>query len=157
MKSAPKIIHFKVMGDERGSLVALEGGGQIPFDIKRVYYIWGTLEGVVRGKHAHKELRQVLICVRGSVDIYCEYGHKKETYHLNNPALGLELDGLVWHEMRNFSKDAVLIVLASEHYDEADYIRDYQEFLGEKEGMIHAEEGIQRRSRRTANIRSRLF
>ncbi len=131
MTAIPHIIKFKELGDERGNLIALENLRQIPFEVKRVFYIFGTQHGVIRGLHAHRRLHQVLICVSGSVDIYCEYGDKKEIYHLDNPAIGLDIQGLIWHDMRNFSEDSVLLVLASEYYDETDYIRDYQQFLKE--------------------------
>ena len=131
MTAIPHIIKFKELGDERGNLIALENLRQIPFEVKRVFYIFGTQHGVIRGLHAHRKLHQVLICVSGSVDIYCEYGGKKEIYHLDNPAIGLDIQGLIWHDMRNFSEDSVLLVLANEYYDETDYIRDYQQFLKE--------------------------
>lgn len=125
-------IDLKVRGDQRGSLIALESlSKQVPFDIKRVYYIFGVNDNAVRGKHAHYQLKQLLICVNGSVDIMAEDGKDREIYHLDNPAKALYIEGLVWREMKNFSKDAVLVVLASEHYSEADYIRDYEKFKRE--------------------------
>lgn len=127
-----KLLDFKVLGDERGSLIALEGGSpSVPFDVKRVYYIYGTTPGVTRGKHAHYALKQVLICVNGSCDIVLDDGRTRQTVRLDNPAKGLFIDGFIWREMTNFSPDCVLLVLASEHYDEADYIRDYAQFLRE--------------------------
>ena len=94
-----------------------------------MYYIFDTTPGTVRGNHAHKNLKQVLICVSGACTIVCEMpdGTKME-YRLDWPNRGLLIEGLVWRQMKDFSKDAVLIVLASEHYDEADYIRDYNQF-----------------------------
>lgn len=125
-------IDLKVRGDQRGSLIALEGlSKQVPFDIKRVYYIFGVNDNAVRGKHAHYQLKQLLICVNGSVDIMAEDGKDREIYHLDNPAKALYIEGLVWHDMRNFSKDTVLLVLASNHYSEADYVRDYEVFKKE--------------------------
>lgn len=126
------LIVLKIYGDERGSLVALENGHNLPFDVKRVYYIFGTKEGVSRGFHAHKKLTQLLIAVRGSCRITCEYNNKKEEYILSRPDEGLQIDGLVWREMHDFSSDCVLLVLASDYYSEADYIRDYQTFLNEE-------------------------
>ena len=126
------LIVLKIHGDERGSLVALENGHNLPFDVKRVYYIFGTKEGVSRGFHAHKKLTQLLIAVRGSCRITCEYNNKKEEYILSRPDEGLQIDGLVWREMHDFSSDCVLLVLASDYYSEADYIRDYQTFLNEE-------------------------
>ncbi len=128
MNTTPKILKFNVLGDERGWLCVANAAKEIPFDIKRVYWIYGTGSGVVRGKHAHRQLAQVLICVSGSVDIYCEWGDKTETFTLSDANTGLLLNGLVWHEMRNFSPDAVLLVMASDYYDESDYVRDYEEF-----------------------------
>ena len=129
MTTKPEIISFEKLGDEKGWLVVLENNTTIPFESKRCYYIYGTQEGVVRGHHAHRKLKQLLVCVSGSVDIYCEYADKKETYKLDQPNKGLILDGLIWHEMLNFSKGAVLLVLADNYYDESDYVRDYNEFL----------------------------
>ena len=117
-------------GDERGKLIAIESLTDLaPFEVKRVYYIFDTTPGTVRGNHAHKDLRQLLICVSGACTISCEMpdGTKSE-HRLDWPDSGLLIEGLVWRQMKEFSKDAVLLVLASEHYDEADYIRDYNEF-----------------------------
>ena len=127
-------LQFDFHGDERGKLIALEAlSEKIPFDIKRMYYIYDTTPGTVRGKHAHKELRQVLICVSGACTIVCEKvdGARVE-YRLDWPNKGLLIEGLVWRNMKDFSKGAVLLVLASQHYDESDYIRDYDTFLGMK-------------------------
>lgn len=132
-----KIINFYIKGDDRGSLIACEQNHNIPFDIKRVYYIFDTVSNAVRGKHAHKTLKQILICVSGSCDILVEEKGKKQVYHLNSPMQGLYIKGLVWREMFNFSKDAVLIVLASQYYDEKDYIRDYNLFLELTESKHH--------------------
>ena len=129
MSSEPNLIFFNNFGDDRGNLVSLESLKNIPFDIKRIYYIYGTKSLVSRGKHAHKKLKQIRICVSGKVDVYCEYKGKKQMFHLDNPSEGLFLDGAVWHEMENFSQDSVLIVLADDFYDESDYIRNYQDFL----------------------------
>ena len=124
-----EIISFEPKGDEKGWLVVLENQRTIPFVSKRSYFIYDTQKGVIRGRHAHLKLKQLLICVSGEVDIYVEYGPKKETYHLDRRDRGLLLEGLVWHEMLNFSKDAVLLVLADDYYDESDYVRDYDQFL----------------------------
>lgn len=117
-------------GDERGKLIALEAlTDLVPFEVKRVYYIFDTTPGTVRGKHAHKVLKQLLICVSGACTIECEMpdGTKSE-HRLDWPDRGLLIEGLVWRNMKEFSKDAVLLVLASELYDESDYIRSYDEF-----------------------------
>lgn len=124
-----EILTFPVIGDENGYLTPLEEFQQIPFDVKRVYYIYGIKPNVTRGHHAHKQLKQVLIAISGSVDINCEYLDVKETYHLSSPSQGLLINGLVWRTMENFSDGAVLLVLASEHYTESDYIRSYDDFL----------------------------
>lgn len=121
--------HFEPHGDERGQLIALEENHNIPFDIKRVYYMYDTGAGVRRGYHAHKCLRQILICVHGSCKILLDNGFEKETVTLDDPREGLYLESNTWREMFDFSSDAVLMVLASEWYDESDYIRDYDAFL----------------------------
>ena len=124
-----KTISFKPLGDERGSLVALEGSKSVPFDIKRVYYIFGTKEGVSRGFHAHRNLKQVAVCVTGSCRFVLDNGKQREEVVLDKSTIGLLINDLTWREMYDFSPDCVLMVLASEYYDESDYIRDYQEFL----------------------------
>ena len=120
---------FQPHGDERGQLVALEEFKDIPFQIKRVYYMYDTLEGVVRGFHAHKTLRQILICIHGSCKIKLDNGKEKKIIPLEKPYEGLYVSSVMWREMFDFSPDAVLMVLASDLYDESDYIRDYDEFL----------------------------
>lgn len=122
-------INFPILGDERGSLIALESNNNIPFTIKRVYYIFGTKAGVARGFHAHKTLKQITICVSGYCKMLLDNGHEKAEVWLDSPSKGLVIEGLTWREMHDFSSDCVLLVLASEHYDEADYIRNYEEFL----------------------------
>lgn len=124
-----KWIDFPALGDERGSLVALEAEKSVPFVIKRVYYIFGTKAGVSRGFHAHKKLQQVAICITGSCRMILDDGQQRREALLNSPNKGLVIGDLVWREMHDFSKDCVLLVLASEHYDESDYIRDYTNFL----------------------------
>lgn len=126
-----KLIDFPVLGDERGSLLALEGNKNIPFDIKRVYYIYGTQDGVARGFHAHKELKQVAICLNGSCRFVMDNSVEKSDVVLNSPSQGLLIDTMQWHEMYDFSSDCILLVLASDHYDEADYIRNYEQFIKE--------------------------
>jgi len=124
-----KIINFKVMGDERGSLIALEENHNTPFDIKRVYYIYGTKKEVRRGFHAHKNLKQIAIAVNGSCMFHLDDGKVIQDVLLDSPDKGLLIEGLVWREMYNFSPDCVLMVVASEYYDESDYIRDYKKFM----------------------------
>jgi dTDP-4-dehydrorhamnose 3,5-epimerase-like enzyme len=131
MSDSPKIemLKFNVCGDDRGSLVAIEDGLNIPFKIKRVYYLYDTKAGVSRGFHAHKELKQVAFAVKGSCNMILDNGKKRVTVKLDTAEQGLLIEGLIWREMTGFSSDCVLLVLASEHYDEADYIRNYDTFL----------------------------
>ena len=125
------LIDFTIMGDERGSLIALEEHHNAPFEIKRIYYVFGTKENVRRGYHAHKDLKQIAICVSGSCMFHLDDGKKQQEVLLNTPDQGLLMESMVWHEMYDFSPDCVLLVLANEHYDETDYIRDYEIFLEE--------------------------
>lgn len=120
---------FQQHGDERGQLVALEALKDIPFKIERVYYMYDTGEGIRRGFHAHKSLEQILICIHGTCKILLDNGNEKKTVSLEKPYEGLYIAHNMWREMYDFSPDAVLMVLASEHYDESDYIRNYDEFL----------------------------
>lgn len=122
-------IQFQCHGDVRGMLVALEENKEIPFNIKRVYYMYDTLLDVVRGHHAHKSLQQILICVHGSCKIRLDDGKDEGVVTLDNPSEGIYVGNNMWREMFDFSPDAVLMVLASELYDEKDYIRDYDQFL----------------------------
>lgn len=124
----PELISLQARGDSRGSLVAIEDHKNVPFDIKRVYYVYGTEEGVSRGFHAHRELRQMVIPLSGSCDFLLDDGKTVVTVALKDPTVGLMVEKMVWHEMHNFSNDCILLVLASAHYDEADYIRNYDEF-----------------------------
>lgn len=123
-----RLIHFPPLGDSRGSLVALETHKTVPFDIKRVYYIFGTQAGVSRGFHAHRALQQVAVCVTGKCRMVLDDGQRREEVWLDSPTRGLLIGDLVWREMHDFSSDCVLLVLASEHYDETDYIRNFDEF-----------------------------
>lgn len=123
-----KTIELDLLGDERGSLISLEENKNIPFEIKRVYYILDTVQGVARGFHAHKNLQQVAVCVKGSCRFILDDGAHRESVVLDSPSIGLYIDNNKWREMHDFSEDCVLMVLASEHYDEADYIRDYDKF-----------------------------
>jgi dTDP-4-dehydrorhamnose 3,5-epimerase-like enzyme len=122
------LINFPPLSDDRGSLVALEAHKTVPFDVKRVYYIFGTPEGVSRGFHAHRALQQVAVCVAGKCRMVLEDGQRREEIWLETPTKGLLIGDLVWREMHDFSPDCVLLVLASEFYDEADYIRNFDEF-----------------------------
>lgn len=121
---------FTEHGDGRGQLIAVEGERDVPFPIRRVYYMYGVGEGIRRGYHAHKELEQVLICMHGSCRILLDDGKERESVLLDNPGTGLYIGHATWREMYDFSSDAVLAVLASMPYAESDYIRDYDEFIG---------------------------
>lgn len=120
---------FQPHGDERGQLVALEEFKDIPFKIKRVYYMYDTAKDVIRGQHAHKSLEQILVCIHGSCKILLDNGQEKKIIPLEKPYEGLYVANNMWREMYDFSDDAVLMVLASELYDENDYIRNYDDFL----------------------------
>lgn len=124
-----KKYHFPPHGDDRGQLVAIEAMEDIPFEIKRVYYIYDTAPDVCRGSHAHRCLEQILVCVHGSCKLLLDDGVTRQELILDSPTEGVYINNNIWREMYDFSQDAVLLVLASEHYDEADYIRDYQDFL----------------------------
>lgn len=132
MKPRAEIVQFSIHSDDRGCLIALEGGRDIPFEVRRVYYIYGTRSDMPRGFHAHKHLKQMLVAVSGSVTVSCEFGATKERFLLDSPSRGLLLEGLIWREMHDFSPDCVLMVFASEHYREEDYIRDYNVFRQEQ-------------------------
>lgn len=123
-----KWVEFPPLGDDRGHLVALEGNVNIPFDIKRVYYLFSTKQDVTRGLHAHLVLKQVMLCITGSCKVLLDNGVDKESVVLDSSTRGLLVESLVWREMSQFSSDCVLLVIASEHYDESDYIRDYSVF-----------------------------
>jgi len=120
---------FNIIGDNRGSLISIESKIDVPFEIKRVYYIFGNKNNIRRGFHAHKNLQQVLIAVSGSCKILLDNGKNKQEVLLDLPSKGLLIKDCMWREMFDFSSDCVLLVLANEHYDENDYIRDYNQFL----------------------------
>ena len=124
-----KYYSFQEHGDERGQLIALEEMKDVPFIIKRIYYMYGSGSKVRRGYHAHKNLQQILICVHGSCKIHLDNGKETEEVLLDKPYIGLFISNDMWREMYDFSEDAVLLVLASDYYKEEDYIRDYSEFV----------------------------
>lgn len=126
-----KLINMKVFGDARGKLISLESNKNIPFDIKRIYYIFDTLPDQERGKHAHKSLEQIIIAIDGACQFVLDDGKTRETVWLNRPDVGLYIGKSMWREMQHFSYGCKLIVLANEFYDEKEYIRDYNEFLEE--------------------------
>lgn len=124
-----KIINFNEMGDERGSLVVVEGNIDIPFEIKRVFYIYGSDSDVVRGLHANRESEFVIINVSGSSKVKIKDGlNNQEVVELSKPRIGLYIPKMIWKEMYDFSKDSVLLVLASTHYDGTEYMRDFDEY-----------------------------
>ncbi len=124
-------LKFDALGDERGKLVVCEGEIDIPFEIKRVFYIYGSDSEVVRGKHANRESEFVLINVAGSSKVMITDGENKEIIELKRPKDGVYIPKMIWKEMYDFSEDSVLLVLASTHYDGSEYIRDYDEYLKE--------------------------
>ena len=126
-----EIKEFTILGDHRGQLIALEGNVDIPFDIKRVFYIYGTQEGVSRGNHAHYKANQFLIVLNGACKVTLDDGTTKETFVLDEPNLGLYQSKMIWGTMHDFSSDCVLLVLADDVYNEKDYIRTYETFLNE--------------------------
>lgn len=124
-------LEFPPLGDDRGSLVALEGSKLVPFSIQRVYYLFATKPGVSRGFHAHRQLQQLAICVTGHCRMVLDDGRARQDAWLDSPTKGLLIGNMIWREMHDFSPDCVLLVLADSHYDEADYIRDYDKFRQE--------------------------
>ena len=128
LKEKCPIIEFKDIGDERGNLVAIEGGITIPFEIKRVFYIFGSDSSVVRGRHANKESEFVLINVSGESKVRLTDSHEELVVVLNRPMVGVYIPKMIWKDMFSFSKDSVLLVLASTHYNGSEYIRDYNDY-----------------------------
>jgi dTDP-4-dehydrorhamnose 3,5-epimerase-like enzyme len=126
---ACRIIDLPKITDARGNLTFVEGGQHIPFEIKRTYYLYDVPGGAERGGHAHKGLHQLIIAISGAFDIVLDDGRQKKRYHLNRSYFGLYVCPMIWREMDNFSSGAVCLVLASNLYDEADYYRDYNDFI----------------------------
>lgn len=127
-----KIIEFVDLGDERGNLVVIEGEGRdIPFDIKRVFYIYGSDEEVVRGQHANRETEFLLVNVAGTSKVKIDNGTQSRVIELNKPRMGLYISSMLWKDMYDFSRDSILLILASRHYDAAEYIRNYDDYLME--------------------------
>ena len=124
-----KIIELPKISDPRGNLSVIEGGEHIPFDIKRVYYLYDVPGGSDRGSHAHKRLQQFIVAMSGSFDVVLDDGIEQKRFHLNRSYYGLYVSPMMWRSLDNFSSGSVCLVLASSHYDEGDYIRNYDEFL----------------------------
>ena len=124
-----EIINLQALGDSRGGLVVAEAQRHIPFEVKRVYWIHGTQVGVERGFHAHKALRQVAVAVSGACEMVLDDGTETASVTLEASDRGIVIEPNMWHYMKNFTPDCVLLVFADAHYDEADYIRDYNEFI----------------------------
>ena len=125
------LVRLDIKGDERGSLIAVEGQRNLPFPIARIYYVFDTLAGVSRGFHAHRKLHQLVMAVHGSCTMTVDDGVRRADVLLDSPGQGLMMEPMVWHEMHDFSPGCVLLVVADLPYDEADYIRDYERFLAE--------------------------
>lgn len=129
-----RLLEFPIIADRRGNLSVIESGQTIPFEIRRVYYLYDVPGGAERGGHAHCKLQQVLIAMSGSFDVILDDGRERRRHHLNRSYHGLYIGPMVWREMDNFSSGSVCLVLASEHYDEADYFRDYSSFVESASG-----------------------
>ena len=135
LKERCKVIEFNDLGDERGKLVVIEGNDSIPFEIKRVFYIYGSDPTVVRGQHANRRSEFVLINVAGTSKVRITDGREDFVVELNRPMMGVYIPQMVWKDMYDFSEDSVLLVLASTHYDGKEYIRDYDEYIKEMKGV----------------------
>lgn len=123
------LLDFNVLDSRQGNAVNIESENSVPFDIKRIYYIFNTERYAVRGRHAHHNLEQAIICVSGACDFILDDGKERETIHLDDPSRALYIKNNIWREFTNFTEDCVVMVLASEHYNEDDYIRDYNKFI----------------------------
>ncbi len=123
-----RVIELPKIHDPRGNLTFVEGGRHIPFEIKRVFYLYDVPGGAERGGHAHSRLKQVIIAISGSFDVLLDDGEEKKRFHLNRSYYGIYIEPMIWREMDNFSSGSVCMVLASEYYDETDYFRDYGEY-----------------------------
>lgn len=127
-----KILNFKEFGDERGNLVVIEGDGfDVPFDIKRVFYMYGSDPDIIRGQHANRISEFVLINVAGTSKVRLDNGYEETIVNLDKPRMGLYISTMVWKDMYDFSPDSVLLVLSNEHYDGSEYIRDYDHYKKE--------------------------
>ncbi|QGY01249.1 WxcM-like domain-containing protein [Methylobacterium mesophilicum SR1.6/6] len=125
----PHLIEFRHILDNRGALTPIEAEKDVPFAIRRVYFIYDVSHGAVRAGHSHKELQQVLIAISGSFKVHLDDGHTRQTFLLNRPNIGLYVPRMVWRDIDEFSGGAVCLSLASQHYEESDYYREYDTFL----------------------------
>lgn len=123
-----RYVELPIIHDRRGNLTFIEGNKHVPFDIRRVYYLYDVPGGAHRGGHAHRQLEQLIVAMSGSFDVALDDGQRSRRFHMNRSFYGLYVPRMIWREIDNFSSGSVCMVLASEHYDEADYYRDYQEF-----------------------------
>jgi dTDP-4-dehydrorhamnose 3,5-epimerase-like enzyme len=124
-----RLIRFPKIVDSRGTLTCIESEQHVPFSVKRVFYLYDVPRGQTRGAHAHKELHQVLVCLAGSFDVIVEDGRTENRFHLDQPSIGLYIPPLIWDTEVDFAAGTVCMVLASDHYDESDYYRDYGGYL----------------------------
>lgn len=131
MISNCRLIDIPEISDHRGSLSVLETNAIVPFDIKRIFYIYDVTPDEDRGEHAHKECEQFIICLKGSIDLEVDDGEKKVKYNLISPTQGVYIPKMIWATLKNFSTEAICLVLASDFFDESDYIRDYDKFISE--------------------------
>ena len=129
-----RLIDFNIHGDSRGKLISLENLKDVPFEIRRVYYMYDTLPNEARGFHAHKNLEQIIITIDGACTFVLDDGTRREKVLLNRPDVGLYIGKNMWREMHDFSYGCKLVVLASEYYDEKEYIRNYDDFLKSLKG-----------------------
>ena len=129
-----RLIKFPIISDPRGNLSVIEGGNHIPFEIKRVYYLYDVPGGAERGGHAHKQLEQLIIAMSGSFDVLLDDGKNKRKFHLNRSYYGLYVSPMVWREIDNFSSGSVCMAIVSAPYDEADYFREYKDFVAACDG-----------------------
>lgn len=129
--NSARLVELPKIVDPRGNLTYIEGGRQVPFELRRVYYLYDVPGGETRGGHAHKQLQQLLIAASGSFDVVVDDGYERKRFLLNRSHIGLYIPQMVWRELENFSSGSVCLVMASEYYDESDYYRNYDEFLRE--------------------------